>query len=120
MMFDARVEVAKDLDGSTVILACFGLPPEVAAAAAHAVGRVRAERFQSAELGVDDVLEMRELTALADELAEAGRAPAMLLQVLRPARLTAFRHALAQYVDQADEAEWLREEDRAALILVQI
>jgi hypothetical protein len=118
MMFDARVEVTKDLDGSTVILACFGLPPEVASSAAFAVGRVRAERFQSVELGVDDVLEMRELTALADELAEAGRAPGILLQVLRPARLTAFRHAIAQYVEQADEAEWLRQEDRDALVHV--
>lgn len=117
-MIDARVETAKDLDGSTVILACFGLPPEVAKAAAHAVGAVRADRYRTAELSTDDVLEMRELTALVDELAEAGRAPAILLNVLRPARLTAMRHALAAFVEQADEAEWLRDEDREALYLV--
>jgi hypothetical protein len=117
-MFDARVEITKDLDGSTVILACIALPPDVAAAAAHAVSVIRAERYRTAELSTDDVLEMRELTAVADELAEAGRAPGILVTVLRPARLTALRHALAAFVDRADESEWLREEDREALRLV--
>ena len=35
--------------------------------------------------------------------------------VLRPARLTAYRDAVAHFVESRDSAEWLREEDREPL-----
>jgi hypothetical protein len=35
--------------------------------------------------------------------------------VMRPARLSAWRDALAHFVESRDEAEWTREEDREAL-----
>ena len=35
--------------------------------------------------------------------------------VLRPARLSAYRDAVARFVATRDEAEWIREEDREPL-----
>jgi hypothetical protein len=36
--------------------------------------------------------------------------------VLRPARLAAYRHAVAHFVETREDAEWLREEDREPLM----
>jgi hypothetical protein len=66
-------------------------------------------------MSVDDVLELRELTALTDELAAAGAQPGIRTLVLRPARLSALRDAVARFVEARDEAEWIREEDREPL-----
>jgi hypothetical protein len=116
-MINARIDTTKDLDGHAVVLACFDLTETEAAAAAHVVAAVRAERYRTAEMSTDDVLEMRELTAIADELAHlAGHGAASSL-VLPPARLTALRHALEAFVTGRDEADWLREEDREPLAL---
>ena len=38
--------------------------------------------------------------------------------MLRPARLSAYRHGVAHFVETRDEAEWLREEDREPLARV--
>ena len=72
-----------------------------------------AERFRNEDLSADDVVEFRELTALADELRElAGGAGTI---VMRPARLSAYLHALAMFVESRDEADWIRDEDREPL-----
>jgi hypothetical protein len=114
-MINARIDTTKDLDGHAVVLACFDLTEAEAGAAGHVVGAVRAERYRTAEMSTDDVLEMRELTAIADELDHlAGRGAASSL-VLPPARLTALRHALEGFITGRDEAEWMREEDREPL-----
>jgi hypothetical protein len=64
---------------------------------------------------VDEVLELRELTALVEELRDLALRPGISTVVLRPARLSAYRHAVAHFVETRDEAEWLREEDREPL-----
>jgi hypothetical protein len=114
-MHHARIDTTKDLDGHTVAHACFDLAEDEAAAAAHVVAAVRADRYRTAEMSTDDVLEMRELTAIADELAHVAARGAISSLVLPPARLTALRHALEAFVTARDEAEWLREEDREPL-----
>ena len=113
-MGHGRIEIAKDLEGHRVVLACLDLSEGEARAAAHVLAVVRRERYQGAELGTDDVLAMRELTVLADELDHFGRGGAVNL-VLKPARLNALRDALDAFVTARDEAEWLREEDREPL-----
>jgi hypothetical protein len=115
-MHNGRIETSRDLDGHTVVLACLDLTGEEALAAAHVMAAVRRERYGLAELSTDDVLAMRELTALADELSHVGEGHAISL-VLKPARLTALRDALDAFVTERDEAEWLREEDREPLAL---
>jgi hypothetical protein len=116
-MVNVHVDISQGLDGEPVVLACFDLGDEQLAASAHAVNAA-AERFRAAELSVDDVLELRELTALSDELADLALRPGMRTVVLRPARLTVYRDALASFIESRDEAEWVREEDREALARV--
>ena len=103
-MFHTRIDISEGLDGEPVVLACFDLGGEEIAASAHAVAVTAAERFRTASMSVDDVLELRELTALADELADLARRPGMSTVVLRPARLSAYRDAVARFVESRDEA----------------
>ncbi len=114
-MNHARIDITQGLDGEAVVLACFDLGEEEIAASAHAVQAICTERFRTAELSVDDVLEMRELTALADELAQHAQATGIRTLVMRPSRLNAWQHALTHFVESRDEAEWSREDDRVAL-----
>jgi hypothetical protein len=62
-------------------------------------------------MSADDVIAMRELTAVADDLDALARVPGACTVVLRPARLTAYRVALEEFVAGRDEADWVRELD---------
>src|SRR4029450_5531687 len=108
-----HIAITQDLEGEPVVHAVFDLREDEIRASAHAVGASIAERFRNEELSADDVVEFRELTALADELSElAGGAGTI---VMRPARLNAYLHALVLFVDSRDEADWIRDEDREPL-----
>jgi hypothetical protein len=117
-MINARIDITKGLDGEPVVLALFDLGDEEIAASAHAVHAISSERFRTASMSVDDVLEFRELTALADELTDLASRAGVSTVVLRPARLSAYRNALTHFVESRDEAEWIREEDREPLSAV--
>ena len=117
-MHNARIDTTQGLDGEAVVLAVFDLPDEEISASAHAVRIFSGERFRTASMSTDEVLELRELTALSDELADLALRPGMQTVVLRPARLTAYRDAVAHFIEARDEADWLREEDREPLSLV--
>jgi hypothetical protein len=114
-MLHPRIDISYDLEGEPVVLACFDLGGAEIAAAAHAVAAMTAERFRDVEMSVDDVLELRELTALADELADQDPQPGMRTLVQRPARLSALRDSVAQFIATRDEGDWIREEDREPL-----
>jgi hypothetical protein len=114
-MLHARIDITQGLDGEPVVLALFDLGDEEIAASAHAVRAVSSERFRTVSMSVDDVLELRELTALADELSDLASRSGVSTVVLRPARLSAYRNALTQFVESRDEAEWMRDEDRLPL-----
>ena len=115
VMLRSRIDISQGLDGEPVVLACFDLGEEEIAASAHAVAATATERFRTASMSVDEVLEFRELTALADELADLARRPGMRTVVLAPARLSAYCDAVARFVGTRDDAEWIREEDRESL-----
>jgi hypothetical protein len=112
----ARIDISQDLDGDPVVHACFDLSQDQLAASAHAVAAVAAERFRTTELSADDVVEMRELTTLADELGELKAGASTV--VLKPARLSAFRDAVTVFVETREQAEWVREEDHQPLALL--
>ena len=112
-MQHAHVDTSQGLDGGPVVFACFDLDHEQIAASVHAIAVTAAERFRTSAMSADEVLELRELTALADELGETT--PGMRTVVLRPARLSAYRDAAVHFVETRDAAEWIREEDREAL-----
>ncbi|MBA3264152.1 MAG: hypothetical protein H0T69_17125 [Thermoleophilaceae bacterium] len=112
----ARIDISQDLDGHAVVHACFDLSQEQIAASAHAVATTASERFRTTEISADDAVELRELTALADELGELTDGASTV--VLRPARLSAFRDAVTRFVETREQAEWIREEDRQPLALL--
>jgi hypothetical protein len=114
-MEHARIDISQDLDGNPVVYACFDLAPEQIAAAAHAVATTAGERFRVTEMSADDVLELRELTTLADELGELTSGASTV--VLRPARLGTLLDALSAFVESREQAEWVREEDQQPLAL---
>jgi hypothetical protein len=111
-----HVDITQDLEGEPVVHAVFDLREEEIGASAHAVAASVAERFRNEELSADDVVEFRELTALADELSELGAGAGTI--VMRPARLNAYRNALVIFVESRDEAEWIRDGDREPLAIV--
>jgi sirohydrochlorin ferrochelatase len=111
-----RIDISQDLDGDAVVHACFDLSQDQIAACAHAVAATAAERFRTSEMSADDVVELRELTTLADELGELTAGASTV--VLRPARLFALRDAVTSFVETREQAEWIREEDRQPLALV--
>jgi hypothetical protein len=62
------IDISRGLDGEHLVLACFDLREDELAAAARAVAATAAERYRTPRISADDVLELRELTALKDEL----------------------------------------------------
>src|SRR3954451_2811501 len=70
VMLHARIDTTQGLDGEPVVLAVFDLGEEEIGGSAHAVRAMATERFRTASMSVDDVLEFRELTALTDELSD--------------------------------------------------
>src|SRR5215208_409246 len=112
----SHIDISQDLDGDAVVHACFDLSPDELAAAAHAVAATTGERYRISEMSSDDVLELRELTALADELGELTGGASTV--VLKPARLTVLRDAVTGFVESRERAEWIREEDRQPLALL--
>jgi hypothetical protein len=108
-----HIDITQDLEGERVVHAVFDLREDEIVASAHAVSAAIGERFRNEDLSADDVVEFRELTALADELRELTGGAGTI--VMRPARLSAYLHALAMFVESRDEAEWIRDEDREPL-----
>ena len=72
-MQHAHIDISRGLDGESVVLACFDLREDEVAAAARAVAATAAERYRTPRISADDVLELRELTALTDELEHGSR-----------------------------------------------
>jgi len=113
-MVNARVETSNAPDGRPLVQAAFDLSETEVAAVARAINVSRTEQFRHEELSADDVVAMRELTALADQMtALAGHGSAVTL-MLRPARLVALRDSLEAFVAHREEAGFTREEDREA------
>ena len=72
-MHHAHIDISRGLDGERVVLACFDLREGEVAAAARAVAAIAAARYRAPRISADDVLELRELTALKDELEHGAR-----------------------------------------------
>lgn len=83
------------------ITAFVAFTPAQAAAAAHAARVIREVRYRTVELSADDVLAMRELTAVADDLDAVGTGDASDFMRASVARLGALRSALGEFVTAA-------------------
>jgi hypothetical protein len=117
-MFRGRIDISRDMEGEVLVLACIDLGEEDVRASAHAAGAIISERYRVRAISGDDVVKLRELTALADELSEPGAEAAARTLVLSPARLNLYRETLTDFADSRSEAEWIRDEDREALARV--
>jgi hypothetical protein len=117
-MLRGHIDISRDMEGEVVVLACMDLGEEEIKASAHAVATTISERFRMQAISGDDVLKLRELTALADELGEPRAESAARTFVFSPARLNLYREAIADFIDSRGEAEWIREEDREPLARV--
>lgn len=106
MMLPTHIEF-RDIDGATAVEVTLELTAAQAAAAAHALRVVRDVRYRTADdLTVDDILAMRELTAVTDDLdaaAGTGLASPVRLTVARTGLLAG---ALSQFAaDEHQERE---------------
>ena len=72
-MQHAHIDISRGLDGERIVLACFDLREDELAAAARAVAAVATDRYRTPRVSADDVLQLRELTALKDELEHGVR-----------------------------------------------
>src|SRR5215210_5451194 len=103
-MHNAHVDTTSAPDGTKVVVARFDLGDDEIAAVARAVDVSRTEQFRHEELSIDDVVAMRELTALADQMsALAGYGSAVSVE-LSAARLVGLRDTLHVFVEMRDEA----------------
>jgi hypothetical protein len=111
----AHIDISRDLDGDTVVLACIDLIEEDVRASAHAVRAVVEQRFRVPAISGSEALELRDLTSLADGLGAPGAQGAVRTLVFGAARLNVLRESLAVFVASRDEAEWIPDGDREPL-----
>jgi hypothetical protein len=117
-MVNEEIRTLHDADGTPVCNVSFDLSAAQLAAASRAVETVRIERHRHLELSTDDVLALRELTGLSDELHSLAEHAANGTVVLQLARFVALHDALAEWLHSMQERGWMREDDEAIHPLV--
>src|SRR3954451_23674257 len=118
VMVNAELRTLHAADGTPVCNVSFDLSAQQLHAAARAAEAIRLERHRHAALSTDDVLALRELTGLSDELHLLAEHGAHATVVLPLARFVALHDALGEWVHAADERGWMREDDQEIYPLV--
>lgn len=112
-MVNAEIRTLHAADGTPVCNVSFDLSAMQVSAAVQAVDATRLHRHQNAELSTDDVLALRELTSVSDELHRLAEGAANATVVLPLARFTALHDAVGEWVHLHDDRGWMREDDAA-------
>src|ERR1700712_1060207 len=112
-MVNAELRTLHATDGTPVCNVSFDLSNAQLAATARAVEATRLDRHQNLELSTDDVLSLRELTGISDELHRLAEPGAHGTVVLPLGRFAALHDALVEWLHTADERGWMREDDTA-------
>src|SRR5919197_6046637 len=118
-MINPEVRTLHEADGTPVCNVSFDLSAEQLAAAVQAVEAVRLARHRDEALGTDDVLALRELTSVSDELHRLAEHGAHATLVLPLARFVALHDALGEWVHALDERGWMRDEEREPWTLIE-
>jgi hypothetical protein len=118
VMVNAELRTLHAADGTPVCNVSFDLSNEQLRAAAHAAEAIRLDRHRHLELSTDDVLALRELTGITDELQMLADQGANATVILQLARFVALHDALVEWVHAAQERGWMREDDAAILPFV--
>lgn len=113
VMVNAELRTLHAADGTPVCNVSFDLSAEQLKAAARAAEAVRLGH-RNLELSTDDVLALRELTSISDELHTLADQNANATLVLPLARFTALHDALVEWTHDADERGWMRDDDAEA------
>ena len=117
-MLNAAIDTATDPDGFPVVQVAFDLGHEQLDAVARTVAQARVDRHRDQEMTVDDVLAMRRLTSLGDELG-ALAANGLANPVRLPVGDLALLHdALVEWTERQEEQGWQRSADADALRLL--
>jgi hypothetical protein len=111
-MVNPELHTLHDADGLPVCNVSFDLSADQIASAAHVVEAVRLERHRHETLSTDDVLALRELTGLSDQLHDLAERQGHAGLLLTLARFAALHDALSEWIHAADERGWMRDEDR--------
>ena len=114
-MVNEEIQQLHDPDGTPVCNVGFDLSAAQLSAAAYAVGEILVERHRGQALETDDVLALRELTGVRDELQVLADADAHARLLLTLARFIALHDAVDEYVVTRTGRDWLRDADREAL-----
>lgn len=112
-MVNAELRTLHAADGTPVCNVSFDLSAQQLHACARAAEAVRLERHRHQELSTDDVLALRELTGLSDELHMLADQGANATVVLQLARFVALHDALSEWLAAAADRGWMREDDQA-------
>lgn len=91
------IDTRTDDDGHTAVTVVFDLAPGQVDAALHALRIVRDNRYRLTEIATDDVLAMREMTSLVDELAEVVGGDGIARFQMTVARLGVLRDGLMEF-----------------------
>ena len=116
-MVNAEIQTLSEPDGTPVTNVAFDLSHDQLAAASHAVGEIVLERHRGQALEIDDVLALRELTGVRDELGRLTEAAANATVLLPLGRFIALHDAVDEWVCTRTGRDWLRDADREALPL---
>ena len=96
-MLPRTVDIRPGLDGLPLVTAVFDLTTEQVDACAHAMCAIRGMRYRNAEMSADDVVAMREMTSLVDELTEDALHGANIRKAMSVARLGVLRGVLEDF-----------------------
>src|SRR5688500_2938477 len=117
-MVNEEIQQLHEPDGTPVCNVGFDLSAAQLAAASYALGEMLVERHRGQELEIDDVLALRELTSVRDELQVLADAEANARLLLTLARFIALHDAVDEYVVTRTGRDWLRDADREVLPFV--
>jgi hypothetical protein len=115
VMVNAHVHTLLDPDGTPVCNVAFDLSDMQLRAAAHATGELVVERHRGETLELDDVIALRDLTGVRDELDRLVEAEGHASLVMPLGRFILLHDALDEWVATRVERGWTREPDDEAL-----
>lgn len=96
-MLPHSVDIHTGLDGLPLVTAVFDLTTEQVGACAQALRTVREWRYRGTEMSADDVVAMRDVTSLIDELSEQRAYAASIRMAVSVARMGVLRGALEEF-----------------------
>ena len=119
VMVNPEIRTLHEADGTPVCNVSFDLSAAQLAAAAQAVEAVRLARHRHESLSTDDVLALRELTSVSDELQRLSEHDAHATLVLPLARFAALHDALGEWTHELGARGWMREDEQEPFAMVE-